>query len=237
MYTIERTVSASNVGSDGLLTFDSAFDFMIDCSSFWMNSEPEFLSFLERKKLGMFLVSRQAEIIRLPAYGENINVTTSIYSCKRFCGFRNTIIRDEQGEDCVVSYSVGAFVDFQTGKPAKLSDKVKLTFDPQYENIEYLPRKIERHTAIPLCCETSVVKKTQIDRYKHMNSTKYVILALDIMPINFMYNRIRIEYKSQAKLGDVLYTKLYQESDSKYIVTIATGEDIPNAIIEFSIKH
>jgi medium-chain acyl-[acyl-carrier-protein] hydrolase len=237
MYMIERTVSASNVGPDGLLTFDSAFDFMIDCSSFWMNSEPEFLSFLESEKLGMFLVSRQAEIIRMPAYGEKINISTSIYSCKHFCGFRNTIIRDEKGKACVMSYSVGAFVDFQTGKARKLSDKINITLDPQYKNMEYLPRKIERPSVEPLRCETSVVKKTQIDKYRHMNSTKYVILALDILPIDFKYNRMRIEYKSQSKLGDILHTKLYQESDSKYIVTITSGGIIPNAIIEFSVKH
>jgi acyl-ACP thioesterase len=82
----------------------------------------------------------------------------------------------------------------------------------------------------------SVVKKTQIDIYQHMNSTKYVIWALDILPTNLEYDRMRIEYKSQAKLGDILYIKLYQESGSKYIVNITTNDGIPNAFIEFSMK-
>jgi len=234
MFTIMRTVSASNVNSDGLLTFDSAFDFMIDCSSFWMNSEPEFLRFLHRQNLGMFLVSRQAEISRMPAYGEEITISTSVFQCKVSYGLRNTIIRDAKGDVCVASYAVGAFVNLQTGKPSRLAGNISLTLDSPYENMDYLPRKIEAPLSTSLRGENSVVKKSQIDQYNHMNSTKYVILALDMLPADFAYNRMRIEYKTQAKLGDTLLTQIYGESANRFWVTISNGGDRLHAVVEFS---
>lgn len=236
MFTISRVVSASNVGSDGLLTFDSAFDFMIDCSSFWISSEPEFLNFLHRQNLGMFLVSRQSEIHRLPYYGEEITISTSVFQCKVSYGLRNTIIRDEKGDVCVASYAIGAFVDLQTGKPSRLAGNIALTMDTPYEKMEYLPRKIAAPLSTPLRGETSVVKKSQIDQYNHMNSTKYVIMALDMLPAGFTYNQVRVEYKTQAKLGETLLTQIYEKSASQFLVAILSGGERLHALVEFSKK-
>ena len=79
MYTIASRVGASQTGADGNMKLVSAIDLMQDCSMLWMESEPSFASFLSSNHLGMFLLFRQAQVIRLPQYGERVRAATSIY--------------------------------------------------------------------------------------------------------------------------------------------------------------
>ena len=86
MYTITSRVGASQTAADGAMKLVSAIDAMQDCSILWMESEPSFKRFLDKNNLGMFLLFRQADILRLPKYGEQIRTATSIYQCKGYYG-------------------------------------------------------------------------------------------------------------------------------------------------------
>lgn len=58
---------------------------------------------------------------------------------KSFMGYRNTVIYDEAGESCIESWSIGAFVNLETGRPEKLPPEIpaSMKIDPKLE-MEYL---------------------------------------------------------------------------------------------------
>ena len=138
MYQVESKVAGSRTDSNGKLKLTGALDYLQDCSLQWMESEPSFYDFLINKKAGMFLAFRQVNIIRMPGYGENITTQTSIFDCKNTFGLRNTNIYDIEKRPCILSWSIGAFVNLSTGKMIRLprEELQKIKYDQRTE-MEY----------------------------------------------------------------------------------------------------
>jgi acyl-ACP thioesterase len=111
MYQINTQVFLSSSDIHGQLRFDAAMDMMQDCSILWTESEGAFKKYLADNNLIMILVNRQADVVRMPLYKEQLTVETRIYECKGAFGLRNTVIYDAQHAPCLVSWATGAFVN------------------------------------------------------------------------------------------------------------------------------
>lgn len=235
MFTIHRTVSGSHSDSEGNLTIGAAMDFMQDCSLFQLDSEQALSAYFKQNNCGMYVTSRQADIYRLPVYGERLTVSTWVYEVNPLFGFRNTTITDAVGKICIASYAMGAFVDLDKARtvrmPRPLIDAVLVE---EKLDMEYLPRKIIL-PAIPAEEMPGItVPRAYIDRNRHMNNAKYITAAAEYLPDDFETGRVRVEYKTAARQGDCLYPAVYRQADN---ITVAlNGKDAVYAIIEFNKK-
>lgn len=234
MYTITGRVGASQTGADGTMKLVSALDFMQDCSIHWMESEPSFSQFLSRNNLGMFLLSRQADIQRLPAYGERLRATTSIFDCNRFSGYRNTVLYGEDGSACIQSWGIGAFVGYDSGKMARLSEAeiALLTLDERLP-MDYLDRHIALPDAEFARLPEMPVRRNDIDLNGHMNNARYLEAALELLPEGRPVRRFRVEYKKAAKRGDTLYPGI-AEAEGKVYIALNDAQGKPYSLLEFS---
>lgn len=235
MYELNSRVCASRTDENGVMRLSGALDVIQDCSLLWLESEPSFAKFLAANRLGMFLTSRQADILRLPAYGERIRVQTRIYDCNRYFGFRNTALFGEDGRPCILSWCVGAFVSLETGGMASLpkEEMEKVTLDPKLD-MDYLGRKIalpglpgEELPALP-------VRRSDIDLNGHMNNAKYIEAALECLPEGAAVRRLRVEYRAPARRGDLLYPRYIQSPEGKRFVLLCDEAKRPYAVTEFS---
>lgn len=214
MYTCEEIVGPSQVGVDGHQTLVSMVRAMQDCSQLWLESEPVMARFLERDGVAMLLASRQLDAIRFPKYGEHITVASGVYECKKYFGYRNTVIYDSEGALCAKSWAVGVFVSRATGKPVRIPDEVvrSMVYDPKVD-MDYLGRKI----IVPdLSVETLPpieTKRSDIDFNQHVNNAQYVRMALDVLPEEHRYQRMRVDYRQAARLGDTIAPRLIRSSD------------------------
>ena len=52
--------------------------------------------------------------------------------------------------------------------------------------------------------DTVKVKKSDIDYNGHMSNGKYIQLADEYIPLDSNVSKIRVEYKSQSRLGEAL---------------------------------
>lgn len=235
MFSLNERIGPSRIDESGRLKLSAALDLLQDCSLLWMTSEPVFYAYLQENGLGMFLVSRQMDIIRLPAFGDKVTVRTGVYDCRGFYGHRNTAIYGQDGSPCVLTWSLGAFVDRATGKIVRLPPEVikTVTFDRKID-MEYLDKKI----AVPSVPGRSVspvpVRRCDIDFYGHMNNAKYVEAAMELLPENYKPRRLRIEYKAPARQGALLYPRIIDISDGKCIVILADAQGNPYAVTEFT---
>ena len=234
MFKIKRTVSISDVGGDGLLKLGAMSDFMLGCCCFQMDSEKVFADYLGRENCAVFLASRQIDVIRLPHYGEILTVCTGVFDCKSIFGYRNTFIFDESGAPVIKSFSAGAFVSLDRERPIKLPDEVRnaLTVDPKAD-MDYQPRKIVIPGSGGAAMPSFRVRLCQLDANNHMNSSRYLEEAEEILPDGFKYDRVRIEYKHQAKLHTVITPVIFNPEPEKYIVTLNDAAAAPHAIVEF----
>ena len=143
MYTLNYKVTTSCCDSEGKLKLFSALQMMQDCSEMWIDSEPTVRKFFTDNNMTQLLATRQVEVMRVPRFKEDLTVTTSIYEVMPMYGFRNTFIRDAQGQPCYRTWSMGAFVDLGTGKLARIADDAiaSLTLEPKLE-MNYRGRRI-----------------------------------------------------------------------------------------------
>ena len=232
MYTLNYKVTTSTCNSEGKLKLYSALQMMQDCSEMWIDSEPTARKFFADNNMTQLLATRQVEVVRVPQFKEDLTVTTSIYEVMPMYGFRNTFIRDAQGQPCYRTWSMGAFVDLATGKLARLSDETiaSLTLEPKQE-MNYRGRRIilPKHEGIVM--EPFTVMRADIDYNRHMNNANYVRIAMELLPEDFKVKDMRVEYRIPAKLGDQLIPTLYPINDG-FIISLAI-EGHPCTIIEF----
>lgn len=235
MYELKSRVCPSHSDAGGRMTFAGAIEIIQDCSQMWLESEPAFRQYLAGENLGMFLTSRQADIVRLPRCGEPITVRTSIYDTNAFFGYRNTVLFGGDGRPCVLSWCIGAFVSFATGRMVRLpaEQRAGITVDPRVE-MEYLGKKIPVPDIPGREAEPIAVRRADIDFNRHMNNARYVEAALECLPEGFPFRRMRVEYKKPAKYGDRLFPLCIDDPAGRRLVLLRDGGGAPYAVVEFS---
>ena len=232
MYTLDYLVTTSTCDSEGRLKLYSALQMMQDCSEMWIDSEPAARKFFNDNNMTQLLATRQVEVIRVPRFKERLSVTTSIYEVMPMYGFRNTFIRDAQGNPCYRTWSMGAFVDLATGKLARISDDAiaSLTLEPKQE-MNYRGRRISLPKQDGTVMDPVRVMHADIDYNRHMNNANYVRIAMELLPEGFEVRDMRVEYRIAARLDDLLTPTVYS-IEGGYIVSLAVNGQ-PSAIIEF----
>ena len=193
-------------------------------------------AYLRNNGFAVFLAFRQVEIFRLPSYGEHLLIRTNVYDCRNFFGFRNTTIYDAQGRICVLCAAIGAFVDRASGRPAKVPTEIVrgFRFDPPLP-MEYLSRKIALPDREPELLAPFRVKSHQADMYGHFNSNRSFDEVMEYLPADFSFNRLRLEYKAQAKPGEKITPALFRGVPAPDALTFTlSNESALCTIFEFS---
>ena len=78
------------------------------------------------------------------------------------------------------------------------------------------------------------VKRSLLDPNGHLSSPHYFSIAADVLPEDFSWNRVRLEYKQQAKSGELILPVLYTLPDGKVVVNMRSESGTAYAVAEFS---
>ena len=232
MFTIEGKVTTSRCDVNGKLKLFSAVQMMQDCSELWADTEPEMNRYFKEHGMAQVLVSRQIDVVRIPDYKEDLSVESRVFEMQSMCGYRNTFVRDAAGRPCYKSWSMGAFVNRESGHIVPVPADVVATMhlDPKLD-MDYCSRRIKLPHGVLSECAHVTVLRDDIDYNMHMNNAQYVRVGCELLPDGFVVKRMRIEYKSPAHLGDVL-TAMTGTSGNTFWVTLANG-DTTCALMEF----
>ena len=221
MFSMEYRLGASLVDENGLLRCSGMVDLMQDCSGFQLDTEQVLNAYFAEHGLGMYLASRQVDIHRMPAYGEQLTLKTWIFACNRFYGSRNTLILDQRGELCAASWCTGVFVELATARgtwvPQSLLDQVRL--EPAFE-MTYLPHKLTPPDASAPWEQLAfrTVDRSMIDRYHHVNNARYFDLGEEALPADYAFDRVRISYKTPAKHGEQICPRRLVTEEGCWVV-------------------
>ena len=234
MYEMKNELTFTRCGADGRLKLHEAVALMTDCCQFQEHQEAGLKQYLLDKGIAIFLSSIQIDVLRLPSFREKISTAVKIYGCKSIYGLRRITICDESENLCLIANATGAFFDLNALKAVKVSpEEFNIKFDDA-EPMECLPRKIP----IPQIAGTEMsafeVKRSLLDPNGHLSSPYYFSIAADVIPEEFSWNRVRMEYKQQAKAGDFIYPVLYHLPDGKITVDMRSREGTSYAVAEFS---
>lgn len=205
MYKFDTRIRYSEVDETAKLAVPKIVDYFQDCSNMQSDSLGVGRAFLEEKKLAWVLSFWQIVIDRRPEQNENVKIGTFPYDFKGFMGLRNFLIEDKTGQNIVSANSIWTLLDMKTGRPVKATEEIikHYTIEERLP-MEYAGRKV----AIPEegnLLSPVMVRREYIDTNHHMNNARYISVAMNYVPCHLEVKEIRIEYKKQAFLGDMIY--------------------------------
>jgi len=213
VYTYKRKVTYSEIGTDQKVNPAQIVKYFQDCSTFNSEQIGAGLKHLEAHKHIWVLTSWQVIINSYPGLGEAIVTGTWAYDFNAVYGFRNFVLELSDGERAAYANSIWVLMDSESGKPVKLTEEAISGYEVD-ERIDmvYEPRRIK----LPgtwIEKETLVVRKSDLDTNHHVNNARYIEMALEYVPDDFIIRQVRADYKKSAVYKDIILPKIHIEEN------------------------
>lgn len=232
MYTFTSRIRYTEINHQrGSMDPSSIINYFQDCSTFQSEDLNIGLSYLHDKNRIWLLTSWHLVINKPVGLGEYVTVGTWPYAFKGFFGYRNFILKNKREEILAVADSIWVYMDTHAGRPVRVpEDNAGYILEPAYP-MEHAKRKILipdellEHPPFP-------VVKSNIDSYNHVNNGQYIKMAEEFLPNDFTVSEMRVEYRQQAVLGDIIFPRAATCGD---IITVVLSDSDckPYTIIEF----
>ena len=217
MFTFKSNVRYSETDENGNLSLTALMNYLQDCCLLHSESRGVGPANMASRHRAWLLSSWQIVIDRYPRMFEEITVGTKPYDFSGGLGCRNFVVMDAQGEYMVRANSVWLYLNTETGRPMR-PEATELEVYALEERIsmDYLPRRI----ALPkemTDAEPIPVRRHHLDTNHHVNNAQYVEIARELFDENLAVKQLRVEYRKQALLGDVMYPHMGAQDDWRYV--------------------
>ena len=211
MYTFAGRIRYSETDAEETLTIPALMNYLQDCSTFQSEDGNVGIRYLADHNWGWIVNFWQIDILRLPKLGEEVVTGTSPYSLKGFMGLRNFMMETKEGERLVNVNSVWSLLDLQGLKPVRVPEEMYgvYTLNEPFD-MEYSPRKVVLPKEEPERFDGIRVMPYMMDSNHHLNNARYLSLLSDLLGDGRTIRRLRIEYKKQAVVGDLMIPALYR---------------------------
>ncbi len=225
-------VRYSECDENGRLSLPSLINYFQDAAEYHGYNLGIGYRYLSARHLGWLVSGWQIVIDRLPEIGEKYTIQTWGWKFIGIFGMRNCTLLDEAGSTIVRANSTWFLYDLEKGLPIRVPEDMidKYGVHPRAE-MKYASRKV----ADPEdgeSFESFTVVRQNLDTNHHVNNAQYVAMAQAVLPEGEHYHELRIEYKKQARLGDII-TPLVQKREDGYGVSLRAADGEPYISAEF----
>lgn len=232
-YEFESRVRYSEMDMEQKLTRVSLVDYFQDSSTFQSESSSNGLRYLRSLGRAWMILSWQIEIDRRPSLGEKIVTKTWPHGFKAFYGYRNYIMHDGHGKLLAKANSVWAFMDVETGRPARVTPELMSGYEIEaplamgdYSRKIKVPKGQEKMDSLLVC-------RYHLDTNRHVNNGQYIRMAEEYVPVGFEPKRLLVEYRKQAKLCDIIVPMVHAQQDM-IVVSLCDEQEKPYAVVQYS---
>ncbi len=233
MYTYQTTVRYSEAAFDTKVRPHQIINYLQDCSILDSEHIGKGVSFFDKYKRAWVISAWQIEIDEYPAFKQELTVGTWPYDFSNLYGFRNFTIQDETGKQIVRANSLWCLIDMETGGPAKITEADISGYELQEKlPMEEVSRKLKilKEGEKP---EPFLVRKSDLDTNRHVNNARYIAMAEEYLPDDFLPKKFRVQYRKQAMLGDRIYP-LVHEDENVYAIALCDEDYKPYVSVEFA---
>lgn len=239
MYEYKKRIGFSQCDTDKEFTVTSLIDAFQDCSTFQSEDLGVGFDVLEKEHLVWVINYWELQIDRLPHLCDYVTVGTFPYSFKSCFGFRNFYMKDGAGEYLVKANSMWTLIDSQTVKPVRAPEYIHTAYEESEKlDMQYNPRKV----MIPEGDDIKVIEKDPVeivkhhlDSNRHVNNGQYVRLAMAELD-DGRITHLRIDYRKQAVLGDVIYPVVYERKNER-VVALYDDDRKPYSVSQYILEN
>jgi acyl-ACP thioesterase len=214
------------------LTIAGLVNYFQDTSTFHTESLEVNMSYLKTNALAWVLTYWHVVVDSYPRLGEEVSISTWPYEFAGFSAKRNFVMKDREGKVIAHANTMWVLVDLKKGRIKKIDDKqIELyTLSPPYPMIA-MNRKVEAEGEVR-SRESFRVQASDIDSNGHVNNGKYIQMAMAYLPEKEHVRELRVEYLTEAKLGDVIHPSLAIAGNKSCVILASEGKK-PYAVVEF----
>ncbi|MCI8273060.1 MAG: hypothetical protein HFJ55_03130 [Clostridia bacterium] len=234
----EYTVKLSEIGKRNKVTNKSILGYLEDIGGIHSNMAKLGVHDRDANNLGWILLEWKLEVIKRPNCHEKVKVKTWSKPARRCYAYRDFEIYDMDGNIIAKAISKWVLMDIAKRKILKIEGEISERYEPElnktvFDNEEF--EKIEEPESFEIETEYKV-KRADIDVNNHMHNLNYIDVAIEALPEeiykNQLFDNIRISYKKEIKLGEIIKSQ-YAKVNDKHIITIKSkdGEKL-HSIIE-----
>ena len=232
MYKIDTKVRYSECNEKGEISLTSIVNLFQDASSAHSESLGVGMEYLKEKRRAWVLNSWQIVVVRYPKAHEEVEVTTWPTGFKGVFGPRDFCMKTPEGEMLAYAHTLWVYIDTESGVPTKPSEEEKEIYGTEPPlDMEYAPRKIMLPQEAKVV-DTICVRKYHIDTNGHVNNAKYIQMAEEVLPEDFLVKQVRVEYKKSAVFGNKMVVKMARETQ-RIVVALCDEYEVPYAVVEF----
>lgn len=188
---------------------------------------------IESKGKAWVILDWKIQVLSRPKYGEKFKINTwsreNNIQERKIATYRDFEMYDEQNNLCVIGTSKWVIMNIGTGRITNIDKELQERYEPESKSvfdvwdIEKLQQSKESLSEIEY-----IVSRVDVDFNSHMHNIYYMNLAYMALPEDIYklrpFNNIRISYKREIKLGDVVKCKYVRDGD-KHIVTIYSVDE------------
>lgn len=208
------------VDQNGRARPDIILSFMLDTA--WSHTKDTEFSYSELKDEGqLWVLSRFFAVLHdLPKWDDEIIVETWGKGTDRLFGLRDFIIHSRSDKKLVSATSAWLIIDRKTSRVQRI-ESLGRNFPMQLEKneLDVKLEKIESQSAERTGSDY-VVRYSDLDVNKHVNSSKYLQWILDSFPAEYFEKKnlksFEINYLAEAKLGEKIYSTISDAGDCFY---------------------
>lgn len=192
----------------------------------------------EETHLSWILLDWKVEVIKRPEYGQTLDIQTWSRAIVKCYAYRDFEVYNENHELCVIASSKWLLINNQTGKIAKVEPEMADKYQSEIDKTVFEEKEIKKIKA-PENYKSSIiyeVKRKDIDIIGHMHNLYYLDIAYETLPEEIYqqrpFNLVRIMYKKEIKLGDIVKCNYSYENNKHIVVIQSQDEKTLHAIIE-----
>ena len=220
MFEFDSRIRYSECAQDGRLSLAGLVNYFQDCAVFHSTDVGRGPATWKEEHYAWMLASSQIVVNRYPKMNEIVRTRTQAYSFHGFEADRNFLMWDKKGELLAFANSRWIYFDTEAGRPIRVP-KIEVEsygVDPEFE-MEKAPRHIKMPAEGVAEKRPFKVRATNLDTNGHVNNEQYISMALAYLPAGIKVRELRVEYLSQAYLGDILAPRVYHDTEG-YIVRL-----------------
>ncbi len=236
-YELKERVRYSETDECGRLSLLGLVNLLQDVTVFHSEDVGYGIEVLKNRNQGWIISSWQIDLLQdMPKTGEEVCAVTWAHDFRSFFGQRCYQLLDSRGLPLAQAHAHWILYDAKAGRPVRVDETMAKAFDAEQKlDMEYAPRKLmlPKSPKEVVRAEDFLVGREALDSNHHVNNEKYIAFAMAYLSEEQEIHRLRVEYKSQARLGDRICPVIYRQENA-VLMALNSEDGMPYALVEFS---
>ena len=237
IYKEKVKIGLKDVWKDNKISNKAILEYLENVAAYHSDSVGYGINTSAQTNVSWILLDWKVEVLKRPEYGQTLDIHTWSRKIVKYYAYRDFEIYDDKKNLCVIATSRWLLINNETGKIQKVENEMAEKYESEI-NKRVFEEEIDK-LKVPEKYECSIIyetKRKDIDIIGHMHNLYYLDLAYEAFPEEVYnkrpFDKVRIMYKKEIKLGDRVICKYAFENKKHIVVIQSQDEAVLHAIIE-----